>query len=108
MSIIKEPVKTLSSMIAAVMRFAALGIPRRGGRRRIVAPDGNRIVPTSKPQPGGTRLKALARASRWQRMLDEGVYATVSDIGDAENISKSDVSRTERISPPSQRAGCEH
>ena len=47
---------------------------RRGGRKRIVAPDGSEIVPTSKPQPDGTLVKALARAWRWQRMLDEGVY----------------------------------
>ena len=67
---------------------------RRGGRKRIVAPDGSEIVPTSKPQPDGTLVKALARAWRWQRMLDEGLYATVSEIGDAENISKSYVSRS--------------
>jgi hypothetical protein len=30
-------------------------------------------------------------------MLDEGVYMTVSDIGDAENISKSYVSRILRL-----------
>ena len=48
-------------------------------------------------QPNGTLLKALARAWRWQRMLDEGVYATVSEIGDAENISKSYVSRILRL-----------
>jgi hypothetical protein len=35
---------------------------RRGGRKRIVAPDGSAIVPTSKPQPDGTLLKTLARA----------------------------------------------
>ena len=34
---------------------------RRGGRKRIVAPDGSEIVPTSKPQPGGTLIKAIAR-----------------------------------------------
>jgi hypothetical protein len=39
----------------------------------------------------------LARAWRWQRMLDDGVYASVSDIGDAENISKSYVSRILRL-----------
>ena len=66
---------------------------RRGGRKRIVAPDGSEIAPTSKPQPDGTLIKALARAWRWQRMLDDGVYASVSEIGDAENISKSYVSR---------------
>ena len=70
---------------------------RRGGRKRIVAPDGSEIVPTTKPQPDGTLIKALARAWRWQRMLDEGVYASVSDIGDAENISKSYVSRILRL-----------
>jgi hypothetical protein len=47
------------------------------------------MVSTSKPQPDGTLVKAVARAWRWQRMLDESVYATVSEIGDAENISKS-------------------
>jgi hypothetical protein len=77
------------------------GIPRRfqrrGGRKRIVAPDGSEIVPTSKPQPGGTLIKAIARAHRWQRMLDDSVYASVSDIGDAENISKSFVSRILRL-----------
>jgi hypothetical protein len=35
--------------------------------------------------------------TRWQRLLDDGVYASVSDIGDAENISKSYVSRILRL-----------
>ena len=70
---------------------------RRGGRKRIVAPDGSEIAPTLKPQPDRTLVKALARAWRWQRMLDEGVYTCVSEIGDAENISKSYVSRILRL-----------
>jgi len=70
---------------------------RRGGRKRIVAPNGNELTPSSKPQPDGTLVKALARAWRWQRMLDEGVYTTVSEIGDAESISKSYVSRILRL-----------
>jgi hypothetical protein len=80
---------------------------RCGGRERIVAPDGSAIVPSSKPQPDGTLIKALdikaldikalARAWRWQRMLDDGIYTTVSDIGNAENISKSYVSRILRL-----------
>jgi hypothetical protein len=42
----------------------------RGGRKRIVAPDGSEIVPTNKPQPDGTLLKALARAWRWQKLME--------------------------------------
>jgi hypothetical protein len=70
---------------------------RRGGRKRIVTPDGSAIVPNSKPQPDATLVKALARAWRWQRMLDDGVYRSVSKIGDAENISKSYVTRILRL-----------
>jgi hypothetical protein len=42
-------------------------------------------------------VKTLAHAWRWQQMLDEGVYTSVSEIGDAENISKSYVSRILRL-----------
>jgi hypothetical protein len=79
-------------VVRITMRFQ-----RRGGRKRIIAPDGSEIVPSSKPQPDGTLVKALARAWRWQRMLDEGLYTSVSEIGDAENISKSYVSRILRL-----------
>jgi hypothetical protein len=70
---------------------------RRGGRKRIVAPDGSELVPVTGPQPDGTLVKAIARTWRWQRMLDEGSYTSVSEIGDAENISKSYVSRILRL-----------
>jgi hypothetical protein len=72
-------------------------LPRQRGHKRIVAPDGSAIAPTTNPQPDGTLAKALARAWRWQRMLDDGVYASVSDIGAAENISKSYASRILRL-----------
>jgi hypothetical protein len=43
---------------------------RRGGRKRIVAPQGREITPSNKPQPDGTLVKALARARRWQKLLN--------------------------------------
>jgi hypothetical protein len=71
-------------VVRILMRFQG-----RGGRKRIIAPDSSAIVAAPKPQPDGSLLKALARAWRWQRMLDEGVYTSVSKIGYTENISKS-------------------
>jgi hypothetical protein len=50
-----------------------------------------------RPNRSPTALRALARAWRWQRMLDESVYTSVSETGDAENISKSYVSRILRL-----------
>jgi ParB-like chromosome segregation protein Spo0J len=72
-------------------------LQRRGGRKRIVAPDGSAIVPTSKPQPDGTLVKGLARAHRWQGMLDEGRFASVRELADAERVSLSYISRILRL-----------
>jgi hypothetical protein len=85
----------------AVLRLPPFGCrllpaPRRA-QARVVAPDGSNLAPTSKPQPDGTLVKALARAWRWQRMLDDSVYTSVREIGDTENISKSYVSRILRL-----------
>jgi hypothetical protein len=70
---------------------------RVGGRKRIVAPDGSELAPSSKPQSGGTLIKALVRAWRWQRMLDEGRFASVRELSEAERVSLSDISRILRL-----------
>ena len=70
---------------------------RRGGRKRIVAPDGSAIVPTSKPQPDGALLKALARAWRWERALENGEYGTLAELSAAERISRSYICRVLRL-----------
>jgi hypothetical protein len=64
-------------------------------------------VPATKPQPDGALVKALARAWRWQKLLDEGVHASVSETGDSENISKSYVRCSNRAwTKPSAGDGC--
>jgi hypothetical protein len=42
-------------------------------------------------------MKAFARAWRWQRQLDEGLYTSVTEISEAEDIGKSYVSRILRL-----------
>jgi hypothetical protein len=69
---------------------------RRGGRKVIVAPPGcDGWVPP--PRIDNTLIKALARAHRWQRMLEEGKFATLADLADAERISRSYVCRVVRL-----------
>jgi hypothetical protein len=70
---------------------------RRGGRKRIVAPDGSELVPATKPQPDGALVKALARAWRWQRLLDDDFYTGIAELADAERISRSYVCRVLRL-----------
>jgi hypothetical protein len=69
----------------------------RGGRKRIVAPDGSEVAPAPKPQPDGTLVKALARARCWQRMLHEGRFASVRELAEAERVSHSYIGRILRL-----------
>ena len=92
MSSVETRLEGSTLVVRIPMRFQ-----RRGGRKRIVAPDGSAIVPATKPQPDGTLVKALARAWRWQRLLDEGSYVSVTEISEAEKINKSYISRTLRL-----------
>jgi hypothetical protein len=70
---------------------------RRGGRKRIVAPDGSDLVRSSKPQPDGTLVKALARAHRWQRLLEQDRYSSIRVLAEAEKVSHGYIVRLLRL-----------
>ena len=62
-----------------------LTIRHRPGRKTIVTPGG--IAPiTTRADPA--LVKALGRAFRWRKMLDDGRNASVSDIARAEKIDR--------------------
>jgi hypothetical protein len=46
---------------------------------------------------GRTLVKALARAWRWQGMLEEGRYASLRELAEAERVSLSYISRILRL-----------
>jgi ParB-like chromosome segregation protein Spo0J len=73
----------------------AISAPRRPQAHRRTGWERARI--RDEAAADGTLLMALARAWRWQRLLDEGVFTSISEIGDAENFSKSYVSRILRL-----------
>jgi hypothetical protein len=43
-------------------------------------------------------VKAIARAFRWRRLLEEGQYGSVIELVEAEKINKSNISRVLRLS----------
>jgi hypothetical protein len=58
----------------------------------VVTPDG-----ASWARVDNAMVKALARAFRWLRMLDEGAHATIEDLAKAKWIGKTYVSQALRL-----------
>jgi hypothetical protein len=73
-----------------------LTIRRRGGRKMVVAPEGAAWAPP-RTQVDSTLVKALARAFRWRRMLEDGRYASIAELARAEKINESYVCRVLRL-----------
>lgn len=65
-----------------------LRIKRRAGRKTIVMPVVDGLPPPTTTRADPTLLKALARAFRSQRMLDEARYASISEMAAAEKIER--------------------
>ena len=64
-----------------------LAFRRRPGRKTVVMPvaNGSEALPT---RADPALVKALARAFRYQRMLEDGRYASVSEMAAAEKIER--------------------
>jgi hypothetical protein len=72
-------------------------LKRYGCAKRIVAPDGGDIVPMKHREPDPTLVKALARAFRWRKLLENGTFGTITELARAEKINSSYVSRILRL-----------
>ena len=64
-----------------------LAIRHRPGRKTVVTPMTDGVAPvTTRADP--TLVKALARGFRYQRLLDEGRYASITEMAEAERIER--------------------
>lgn len=85
--------------MSSVTVVVPMAIRRRGGRKQIIGPDGT-PVRTGQESPGvettsgdPALVKALARAFRWQRMLEEGRYTSIRNLAAAEGVDRAHVGR---------------
>ena len=81
------------SQATSITVHVPLNIRRRGGRKVVIAPDGSVLpqaqAPLVPPTADPVLVKALARAFRWTRMLDEGRYGSVRALARAEGVKPS-------------------
>jgi hypothetical protein len=79
-----------------VMIRIPLVFKKHGGRKTVTLADrGTWEAPSPLVDCG--LVRALARAFRWRRLLDEGVHGTFDELAKAEGVSQSYVSRLLRL-----------
>ena len=83
------PAQTLTVRVPFTIR-------RRGGRKLAIAADGSTLAPP-RPRVDSTLVKALARAQRWNKLLESGRYGSATELAAAEKINPSYVSRVLRL-----------
>ena len=72
-------------------------IRKRGGRKRVIIPDGASAWVSPRARIDSTMIKAIARGFRWRKLLETGVHGTIEEIAKAEKINPSYVSRVLRL-----------
>jgi hypothetical protein len=60
-------------------------LQRRGGRKLIMTPEG--AAPVPKPRRDDTLVKALVRAHRWRRRIENGRAKSVTDLAEQEGVT---------------------
>jgi hypothetical protein len=76
------------SAAASITVRVPLAIRRRPGRKTVVTPERAAIPAPARSRADPALVKALARAHRWQRMLEEGRYASISEMAAAEKVDR--------------------
>ena len=71
-------------------------VARRGGRKVILAPD-DAAIPRDRGNVDSALVRALARAFRWRKLIETGVYGTIAELALAEKVNPSYVSRLLRL-----------
>jgi hypothetical protein len=75
------------TMATSITVRVPLAIRQQPGRKAVVTPMDNGVAPvTTRADPA--LAKALARAFRYQRMLDEGRYASISEMAAGERLER--------------------
>ena len=69
---------------------------RQPGRKMLIAPQNkNEWLP--RPRIESTLVKALARAQCWKQLMEDGHYATMTELAAAENVDQSYMARILRL-----------
>jgi hypothetical protein len=70
-----------------------LRLRKRGGRKLMVVLEGATAWAPPRARVDNALVKAIARAHRWRRLIENGEYASITELAAAEKINQSYVCR---------------
>ena len=89
--------------VTSVTVVVPMKLRRRAQRKAIIGPDGVPLQMPASAAPTATTagdpalVKALARAFRWRRLLEEGRYGSLGELAAAEKVDRSHLARLLRL-----------
>jgi hypothetical protein len=87
--------------VSADDRTVTVHIPwklkKRGGRKLVICPDGTTAAAKPVERIDSAMVKALARAFRWRKLLETGVYGAAAELATAEKVDPSYLGRVLRL-----------
>ena len=87
---------TLSPDGRTITVTVPIRLRRRAGRKTVIAPDGASSW-APRPRVDNTLVKAVARAHRWQQLMESGRYSTMTELAAAEKVDQCYMARVLRL-----------
>ena len=81
---------------AIIVRFP-MAFKKRSGRKEIILPEGADAAGPPKPQPQRPLVAALAKAFRWQTVMENGKAKSLEELGKREGVDRAYVRRILRL-----------
>jgi len=93
----KYPGREVWTEDGAIVIRIPMAFRKAGGRKEIILPEGADAAGPPRPQPQRPLVVALAKAFRWQEMMECGKVKSFEELGKREGVNRAYVRRILRL-----------
>lgn len=93
----KYPGRKVWAEDGAIVIRLPMTFRKAGGRKEIIMPEGMDATEPPKPQPQRPLVVALAKAFKWQRMMESGQVGSIKELARQNHVNPSYVARILRL-----------
>jgi hypothetical protein len=93
----KYPGRKVWAEGGAIVIRITMAFKKCGGRKEIILPEGVDAAEPPKPQPQRPLVVALAKAFKWQKMMESGEVGSIKELARQNHVNPSYVARILRL-----------